>query len=403
MIRLIALITASFLFLSTVESWASIWIAGRWFASSRYATLTLGVIKRWLDRGLITRTSNQVKIFVNKNGKWIILTVGLSTVLPEVQRRLEAMQYCYKLENPTGAWVAIISSSSRVGVSYANSHNSSRFWTYEYSCSGYSANGSDPIYFTLYYVYRLPPPGYSGLLFEAFLPAEGSYTLRSRDRNPVTCNVQIRWLLPLRECDVVEDRSWENERRDVPIRIYPNPLDFIRPDVVESDPALRYLRDEYNRIAADPSIPNVSSDLAGVSIPYIGWNIAPEEAIDYESERSDPKPSSRDTPADQPADRPRDESRDKPEDLPVPGFDTSLPTPEKRPFPVELLNSLVQNHPLLRVLQGITFDAGSGGSCVIGSGLFTIDFCDHAWVLNLMGAIIVPVAFLVGLFGWRND
>jgi hypothetical protein len=405
--KVIALITAGFLFLTTLESWAFIWIAGRWFMSSRHGSITLGTVKRWLDKGLITRTTNQVKIFVNKNGKWIILTVGLSTVLPEVLRRIEAMQYCYALHDPTGAYAVIQSYSSRVRVSYDDSPRVSQFWTYDYSCDGYSRDGSDPnsVRFPLYYVYRLEQ-GRSGMSFWTYLPAEGTYTLRSRDRNPVTCTVTIRWLLPLRECNTPEDRSWENERRDVPVRIYPNPLDFIRPDIVENDPALRYLRDEYNRIANDASIPNVSSDLVGLSLPQIGWNIPPEEAIDSDAESSErPRPStaSSDRPADSP-DIPRNEDRPRDEDLPSPpGFDTSLPSLEKRSFPVGLINNLIENHPLFRILHNVQFDAGSGGSCEIGSGTFRISFCEHAWVLNLMGAIIVPIAFLIGLFGWRND
>ena len=394
MIRVLSLVVAGFLFLSTLESWASVWIAGRWFMSSRHASISLGTVKRWLDRGLITRTSNQVKVFVNRNGKWILLTVGLSTVLPEVLRRMEAMQYCYTLHSSTGAYAVIQSYSSRVFVSYADHSRSSDFWTYDYSCSGYSVRGSDPnaARFPLYYVYKRSG---SGLSFWAYLPAEVSLTLRSRDSNPVTCSVQVRWLLPLRECNAPLDNDWENERRDVPVRLFPNVGDFIRPDVIESDPTLRYLRDEYNRIANDTSIPNVSSDILGLSLPRIGWAIPQEEAIDADAESSEgARPSAGST-----DDIPRDQDRPRDEDLPsVPGFDTSLPSVDRRPFPVDLVNSIVQSHPLLRVLQGVSLDAGGGGSCVIGSSPFRFDFCQFQWVLNLMGSLIVFVAFLTGLF-----
>jgi len=382
-LKLIASAVLVFLLISVLEGWAGYWLVGRWFISSRHASITLGKVKQWMDRGLVTASTQQVKIFFQRNGKWILLTLALNQVIPEVQRRIQATQYCYVFYNSTGAYAVIQSYSSRVFVSYADNSRSSQFWTYEYSCDGWSRDGSYPVSFPLYYVYRLES---GGLQFWAYLPSEISLTLRSRDSNVVTCTVQTRWLLPLRECGSPADNTWQNEMRKVPVRVFPNPSDFLRDDIISQDPALRWLRDEYQRIASDSSIPLIPADaLDGVELPSIDWTIPEEEALDETSSTSQSSDQTTDTPTN------------------IPGFDTDLPNIQKRPFPVELLNNIVHNHPLLRILTNVNFDAGSGGSCRVGSGVFTIEFCDHAWVLNLMGAIIVPVSFLVGLFGWRND
>jgi hypothetical protein len=181
----------------------------------------------------------------------------------------------------------------------------------------------------------------------------------------------------------------------------------VRPDVIENDHSLRWLRDEYQRIAQDTSIPTIG-DLSGVVLPSVGWAIPPEEALDSASEEgstssSSSSGSSSGSTSGSGSGSGSGERENNPDFPAVPGFDTSLPSLEKRPFPVELINSLVQNHPFLRILQQVNFDVDGSGSCEIGSGVFTINFCSYAWVFNLMGAIIVPVAFLYGLFGWRND
>ena len=405
-LRLIALIVSVFLFFSTLESWAY-WLAGRWFVSSRYASLSLAVVKRWLDRGIISSSTRIAKVFINRYGKMILMTLALSEVLRELedlQRQQGAGSICY-LPTPTNYSLRVYVGSTS-SVYFGRSYYPGYTYTVR-SLGGQSCNGEGSV--PTYRVYRYDAgfqawvnsiPGYEG-----WVPVPGTYKVGS-------CEVEVELKIPPCPFSASPNQSvvyapapalhLERERRDVPVRVYPNPADFVRPDVIESDPALRYLRDEYNRIAQDTSIPVIPSDaLSGVELPSIGWTIPPEEAIDTKSESSQDKPStytSTDKPADQPADKPSDEAPS----VSVPGFDTSLPSIERKPFPFELIDSLVQNHPLLKVIRNINFDAGIGGSCVIGSGTFTISFCEHTWILNLMGAIIVPVAFLVGLFG-RND
>jgi hypothetical protein len=380
--RVLSLLVTVFFLLSSFEAWAGYWLAGRWFISSRYATLTLGVVKGWLDRGLISSGTQYAKIFLNRNGKWILLTLGLSQVISEVQQRLQASQYCYQVTNFTT--YMSISPSSTPSISFnLNYSPHTNFYSYTFNCTGgITSQGSNPYPLRQYDIYKLPPPGYSGLSYYASIPEPGIYTLTTKD-GVRTCTVEIRMTYPLSACGSAS--TWEDQKRQVPVRVFPNPLDFIRPDVVSQDPSLSWLRDEYNRIASDTSIPTIPS--GDLDLPSVDWSIPPDEALDFSSEEGST----------------REGSREGDTDISFPGLDTSLPTLEKRPFPIELINSLVQNHPLLRILQGINFDVGSSGSCVIGSGVFTFDFCPYAWIFNLMGAIIVPVAFFVGIFGWRND
>jgi hypothetical protein len=382
MIRVISLVVAGFLFLSTLEGWAGFWLAGRWFISSRYASLTLGVVKGWLDRGIINSATQTAKIFIQRNGKWILLTLGLSQVISEVQQKLQSSASCYLPVNYT-FW--LFQGSSSVSCNCGGSYTS-KYFSATSNCS-YGA--------TVYVYQGLRVYEYqSGRWVEAALiPMWGEYFVRD-SRGNVVCTFRVEQKV-FNVCSDLNNppstsTDWQGEKRQVPVpRIIPKVDDFVRPDVIASDPALSYLRDEYQRIANDTSIPTIPQDsLSGVELPEISWSIPPEEATDTSAESGSTSQSS-------------DQTTDIPTN--VPGLDTSLPSLEKRPFPIELINSLVQNHPLLRILSNINFDAGSGGSCQIGSGVFTIDFCNHAWVLNLMGAIIVPIAFLVGLFGWRND
>jgi hypothetical protein len=383
MIRVISLVVAGFLFLSTLEAFAGFWLAGRWFISSRYASLTLGLVKNWLDRGLINSATQTAKVFIQRNGKWIILTLGLSQVIPEVQQRIQASRYCY---DPTPISDQLYMVYLYVG-SYTNSvyyshpyHPYTLFYSLSGSCPTTSRNGSNPLYLTTYRIFRKETNGWVPY---AAVGQAGTYTIITRDG--ITCTANFSWSMSLQPCGSVD--AWQNERRRVPVRVFPNPADFVHPDVIASDPALSWLRDEYQRIAQDTSIPTIPSDaLDGVELPSVDWSIPPEEALDQASESSGSEGESQEG------------------DISIPGLNTDLNIPAKRSFPVELINSIVQSHPLLRVLQGVSLDVGGGGSCVIGSRPFEFDFCPFQWVLNLMGAVIVFVSFLTGLF-WagRSD
>ncbi len=401
--RFLSFIVAGFLLLTSLEAWAITWLAGRWFFNPRYVPLKLSVVKGWLDRGIITRTAEKVKIFVNRNGKWIILTVGITPIIRELERLENSAEYCYVETSNTiySGW------TSWGTLSIHHSGNwPSRFYEVKYSSV---CKGSYSLYLPAVEIRRwfyVRQRQRNEWVWWAEVPKPGTYTYMCNDRT--TVNVEIS-LKVSRVCpsDVTQAPADIDLERDfpAPVRIYPKVDDFIRPDVIESDPSLRYLRDEYYRIARDNAIPDVTPYASGIPLPQVGWEIPPEEAIDSasESSRDTPRPSTSTDAPPRESDRPKDRERDRSEDLPAPpGLDTSLPTPEKRPFPVELINSLVQNHPLLRILQGITFEASGSGSCQVGSGVFTIDFCDHAWVLNLMGAFLVPLAFIAGLIAWRD-
>ncbi len=374
--RVISLFVAGFLFFASLEAWASYWLLGRWYVSSRFAALSLGTAKNWLDRGIINRGTEWAKVFINRNGKLILLTLGLSQVIREIES-LQQTNYCLAEDiTVSAAWTSWDTPS-------IHADQGGYYWT----ATRVSGQGC--------YMYgqRVPIPGVMVRTVRegwqhARIPKEGTYQVGN-------CVVRITWLVSFPPCSVARNpQEVLQQKRRVPVRAYPNPVHFLRDDVINNDPALRWLRDEYNRIASDNSIPTIPSDALGdVKLPSVEWSISPDEALDFPSERGSTRDNARDN----------ESSQDASQDVPLPGLDTNIPSIEKRPFPVELINSLVQNHPLLRILSNLNFDAGSGGSCVIGSGVFIIDFCDHAWVLNLMGAIIVPVAFIVGFIGWRNE
>jgi hypothetical protein len=383
--RVLSLLVAGFLFLSTIETWAGYWLAGRWFVSSRYASVSLQTVRNWLDRGIITRTTQQAKIFIQRHGKWIILTIGLSQVIREVEDIQSSTQYCYlpssqRIYSGWSGWGTLVIDAS--------GDNPSRFYEVRYSspCRGGSSVYLPAVEIRQWMTFR----GRYEWVPVATVPTSGTYTYTCNDRSRVEVTISLR-VSGACPSDVTQppprEVDWSQKRR-VSVRVFPNPSDFIRDEVISQDPALRWLRDEYNRIARDNTIPLIPPDALGdLELPQVDWSISPDEAIDFPAERGST----------------REGSRESELDVSIPGFDTSLPSVDKKPFPIQLINSIINNHPLLRILQGIDLNVSGVGSCTVGSGTFRISFCEHAWVLNLMGAIIVPLAFLAGLFGWRNE
>jgi len=384
---MIALVVAVFIFFSTVEA-AGYWLAGRWFVSSRYASVNLQTVRNWLDRGIITRTTQQAKIFIQHHGKWIVLTLGLSQIIREVENIQSSTQYCYlpSSERLYSGW------TSWGTLSIDNSGNEpSRFYEVSYSSR---CKGGSGVYLPAVEIRKwtrsISTERYEWVWY-ALVPAEGTYTYTGSDGNRCQVTITLRNVGGVCPFDVTQAPSEVDEvdlsqRRQVPVKVFPRVEDFVRPDVIEADPALRWLREQYDRISRDSSIPLIPSDaLEDLELPSVDWSISPDEAIDFPAGRGSTREGSREM------------------DTSIPGFDTSLPSVDKKPFPIQLINSIINNHPLLRILQGIDLNVSGVGSCTVGSGTFRISFCEHAWVLNLMGAIIVPLAFLAGLFGWRSE
>ncbi len=408
--RFLSFLVAGFLFFTSLESWAGYWLAGRWFVSSRFASVSLATVKSWMDRGIIRSTTQTAKIFVNRYGKIILLTLGLSQVIPEVERLSQTASLCY---------VPVESGNVRAG--FTNHQFEVYYGSYQIPANYYTASvqGNRCVntdYIPAYPLYRYDRQ-LGGWGNHGRVPAEGTFTVgRERDTGR-PCQVTISLNIPRCSFSVSNPvpsfvsapapsiPNLQQERRRVPVRAFPRVEDFVRPGVVEADPSLRWLRDEYDRIARDPAIPQIPADALGdLEVPSIDWNIPDEEAIDQTSTNSRTNEGSREGSRGGEGSREGDRSRDLDADISVPGLNTDLNIPERRSFPLELLNSIVQSHPLLRVLQGVSLDAGGGGSCQVGSGVFTFDFCQFQWVLNLMGSVIVFVGFLTGLF-WsgRSD
>jgi hypothetical protein len=392
MIRVLSLLVVGFLFVSTVEVFAGYWLLGRWFVSSRYASVSFAAVRNWLNRGIVSRATEWAKVFLRVNGKWIVLVLGLSQVIPEVERLLNNSSLCY----------VPIQRSFLLRAGFTTNHEFVIYYgLYQIPTSYYTASvlGNRCVntdYIPAYPVYRYD--GQRWLLHDN-VPVPGTYRVGIERDTGRPCEVTIS--VNFSPCSFTVSnpipsvvsgdppRVDLSQRRRVPVRVFPNPADFVRPDVIANDPSLQWLRDEYQRVVNDPSIPTIPEDALGdLELPSVDWSIPEEEAVDSSATSS----------------REFEGSQEGEGQVSVPGLDTKLDPVQRKPFPIELINQLVQNHPLLRILSSVSLDAAGGGSCVVGSEPFIIDMCGWQWVLNLMGSFLVPLAFLFGLgIGGRSE
>ncbi len=380
----------------TVEAWASAWVlAGRWFISSRYATVSLASIKRLLDAGIITRSTAWIKTFVNKNGKWILLTIGLSQVLREIDNIQQSYTYCYVPVNSSS--FAVSASYNSQGVPVIGSVvGGNQYWTATALGSGCSGSGTIPAHQSYFWdraanVWRAGPR----------VPVEGIHRVGN-------CDIQV--VLKIEQCSFPYTGSSTvqapapsldeklSRRREVEIQVFPNVSDFIREDVIAQNPELAYLRDEYNRIASDMSIPTVNlSDLADIVLPEITWNIPASESVVSVGSGSGSATGSASGSASGVG------SGSVPseiEGVDYPNLDSSLEVPAKRSFPSALVDALVSSHPILRALSSVRLELGNiQGSCRLEDGMFIVDFCPYEWVFRAMGVVIVFIAYLVPFVG----
>jgi len=132
--RVLSLLVVVFVFFSTIEAWAGYWLAGRWYVSSRYASVSLSTVRKWMESGVITRTTHQAKIFIQRHGKWIVLTLGLSQIVKEIEGVQTSVQYCYL---PSSGMIYSGWTSGGNLVINAGGNNPSWFYEVSYaSCSG---------------------------------------------------------------------------------------------------------------------------------------------------------------------------------------------------------------------------------------------------------------------------
>jgi len=375
--RFVALFVAVFLSLSTLEGWAGYWLAGRWFVSSRFSSVSLQTVRNWLDRGIVSGATQQAKVFIQKNGKWILLTLALSQVISEVENLRSSSEYCYVPYYQSSIWAGWTSWGTL--TVQAGGNNPSHFYTASYSSICYSGGSSIPSVEIRKWLKPWNRNTYQWVYY-AHVPKPGTYQIGN-------CSVtfSLRNVGSVCPSDIYQGPSVDwSQRRRVPVRVFPRVEDFLRDDVINSDPALRWLRDEYQRLSSDSSIPTIPLDLlSDLDLPSIDWVISPDEALDHASERGSTSEGEGSLEG----------------DISISGLDTKLDPVQRKSFPLELINQLVQNHPLLRVLSSIRLDVAGGGSCVVGEGYFVIDVCRWQWVLNLMGSFLVPLAFLYGLLG----
>ncbi len=370
----------------TVEAWAGAWVlAGRWFISSRYATVSLASVKRLLDAGIITRSTAWVKTFVNRNGKWILLTIGLSQVLQELDSAQQSYTYCYTpVDDP---YFRVSASYNSQGVPVIGSvAGGNDMWTARVLGSGCSGSGSIPAYQSYSWdraanIWRR----------HVRIPSDGTHRVGNCDIQVVVKIDQCSF--PYTNSSTVQapapslDNSLSRRRREVEVQVLPNVSDFIREDVIAQNPELAQLRDEYQRIASDMSIPTVNlSDLADIVLPEITWNIPASESVAGSGSASGSGSGSGSSEG--------DVSLDYPE------LDSSLNVPSKRSFPSSLVDALVDAHPILRALYSVRLELGGlEGNCRLQDDMFIIDFCPYEWVFRAMGVVIVFIAYLVPFVG----
>lgn len=91
-----------------------------------------------------------------------------------------------------------------------------------------------------------------------------------------------------------------------------------------------------------------------------------------------------------------------------PPFDDSLPNLEKLPFPLQLVQSLAQNHPIIRLIRGV--GVSCGGSCSVpisvSSSLLSfntsLDFCPYENVFSFVGSVLLAFVPFIWLFARRE-
>jgi len=386
--RKVSLLVAILLLLFTVEAWAGAWVlAGRWFVSSRYATVSLASVKRLLDAGIITRSTAWIKTFINKNGKWILLTIGLSQILREIDEIQQGYTYCYTPVNSSSFIVHATYNSQGVPV-IGNVAGGNQLWSATALGSGCSGSGYIPAHQS--YVWDASRGVWRS---HVRIPSAGVHRVGN-------CDIQV--VLKIEECSFPYTASSTvqapapslderlNRRREAEIQVLPNVSDFIREDVIAQNPELATLRDEYLRVLNDASIPMVNlSDLADIVVPDISWNIPMQESVDYAPSQGAGSQAGAGSGV----------------DVAYPDLDSSVEVPSKRSFPMQLVNALVDAHPILRALVSVRLELGNiQGSCRIEDGLFVVDFCPYEWVFRAMGVVIVFIAYLVPFVGMgRGD
>jgi uncharacterized membrane protein YgcG len=393
--RRLSLLFAVLFLVFTVEAWASAWVlAGRWFISSRYASITLASVKRLLDAGIITRSTAWIKTLIQRNGKWILLTLGLSQVLQEIDNIQQSYTYCYTPVNSSSFLISVYYNSSGVPV-IGSVVGGNQYWSATALGSGCSGSGSIPAHQSYYWdksanVWRAGPR----------IPVAGIHRVGN-------CDIQV--VLKIDQCPFpysgsssvnAPAPSLDNrlaQRRDVEVQVFPNVSDFIRQDVIAQNPDLAYLRDEYQRILADNSIPMVQvADLGDVVLPDITWDIPASESVDVPSSGS----SSGSASGSASGSGSSAGSGSQAGSVDYPNLDSSVDVPAKKSFPSALVDALISAHPILRALSSVRLELGNlQPACRIQDGMFVVDFCPYEWVFRAMGVVIVFVAYLVPFVG----
>ncbi len=241
--RVIALVVAGFLFFASLEAWAGYWLAGRWFIGSRFASVSLATIKSWLERGIVRPSTQTAKLILQTRGKWILLTLGLTEVIKEVERLQNTSEVCYLTTRDEG-FDFTSCSIQRDGIyCYGVYSGAFTITSEDQRCLG--VRGRVPAY----PVYVWQGQFNRWQITPDVVPIPGrhyiGYTYEGSRRIDCYINVSVH-IQPcpfaVRDANVPGHApslpNLDQERRRVPVRVFPNPSDFVRPDIIESDPLL---------------------------------------------------------------------------------------------------------------------------------------------------------------------
>lgn len=408
MIRFIAILTFTFLMFSTAEAW--IISLGRWLLNTRAVINTVQLYRKWVQAGRpgwnYVKTTIPIGLGVVAVGDILDRFRSLEVSEYSFQDGRLYRVYCYTYSVASGSCYSAPNCST-VGVWTSNQC----YGSVQYACA--NGQGSFRVDWTLQVIRYRYQSGIGLVRYDGPQPV-------TSDVCPLGCNHQgadVHGLCPSSIPNVIssgigpfrkiyDDSGQEvqpsvnttateqkirevigervNKDRDV--FVFPNPTSFTNfitstfPNVSPSE-VEQSLQDVKKDSDVPSSIPDASDAVSviidgvtdthtGVSVNFSGEGDAPISIPD--------------------------------------AIDSSVQKPEKLSLPIDLIRSIAQNHPLVRLIRGLSLSCG--GSCSVpisvNSGILSLntslDFCSFEWVLSFVGSVLIAFVPIIWLFVRRD-
>lgn len=411
MIRFIAVLTFTFLVFSTADAWVI--ALGRWLLSTRAVVNTVQLYRNWVQAG--RPGWNYVKT---------VIPVGLGVVaVGDILERVRSLEvsgypfqhgslyrvYCYTYSVDSSSCYGT-SGCGNIGVWGSNQC----YGSVQYTCA--NGAGSFPVSWTRQVIRYRYESGVGLVRYDGPIPVGTS------DVCPSGCNhqgVDVHGLCPSSIPNVISngigpfrkiyddsgqevqpsvdiaateqrirEEVGEQVNKDKDVFVFPNPSSFTNfitrafPNVssVEVEQSLEGVRKDSD---VPSSIPDVSD--------------AVEVVIDDVTDTHTGAGASTDSGSGE-------------QDISVPSgaIDPSVEVPERLPLPISLIQSIAQNHPLIRLVRGLSLSCG--GSCSVpisvNSGIFrlntSLDFCPFETLFGFIGSVLLAFVPIVWLFVRRD-